>query len=215
MRPVAPAVRHQRPSRGRPPTPGLREAILAAAQGVFTRRDYHEVQMDGVARACGVGKGTIYRYFRTKRELYLAVMFGGIERLRAELEAAVRTRESPVAKIEHVVRRTLGYFWDQRHFFALIHRNEHRPDDDARDWVLQRARLVRPVQSAIDQAIAGGHVRRMDSRLATEMLFGMMRAASRYRGRDDDLETLVATVVDVFLHGTGKRGAARPSARVA
>src|SRR2546425_9474024 len=94
----------QPPRRGRPPTPGLREGILRAAETIFTRRDYHEVQMDDVAEACGVGKGTLYRYFPGKHALYFAVMFEGIERLRAELAAAVGTSEPAARKIRGIVR---------------------------------------------------------------------------------------------------------------
>jgi len=72
------------PRRGRPPMAGLRQNILQAAEMIFTQHDYHEVLMEDVAQACGVGKGTLYRYFPSKHELYLAVMFGGIERLRDE-----------------------------------------------------------------------------------------------------------------------------------
>src|SRR6185295_17623858 len=89
--------------RGRPPTPGLRESILRAAEEVFTRRDYHEVQMDDVARACGVGKGTLYRYFASKRELYFAVTFDGLGRLREEIAAAVASSDSAARKIEQIV----------------------------------------------------------------------------------------------------------------
>src|SRR5712691_3413509 len=192
-----------RPVRGRPPTPGLRESILRAAEDIFTRRDYHEVQMDELASTSGVGKGTLYRYFRSKRDLYLAVTFDGIGRLRAELEAAVQTSDPPALKIEHIVRRTLGYFWDRRRFFALIHQNEHKPDHDVREWLRRRQQLVGLVQQAVDQAITGGQIRRVDARIATEMLFGMMRAVNRYRDRDDDIEALVAVVVDMFMRGVG------------
>src|SRR5215510_5391186 len=89
--------------RGRPPIPGLHDSILQAAESIFAQRDYHEVQMDDVAAACGVGKGTLYRYFPSKRELYLGVMFDGIARLRAELEAALETDDSPACKIERIV----------------------------------------------------------------------------------------------------------------
>src|SRR5437667_11464155 len=92
--------------RGRPPTPGLRATILRAAETIFARHDYHEVQMDDVVEACGVGKGTLYRYFPSKQELYFAVMFEGIARLRAELEAAIGTEEPPVRKIRRIVHRT-------------------------------------------------------------------------------------------------------------
>src|ERR1700756_1606567 len=98
------------PRRGRPRTPGLRERILSAAEPIFARRDYHEVQMDDVVEACGVGKGTLYRYFPSKQDLYFAVMFDGIERLRAELEAAVATDEPPARKIRRLVHRTLAHF---------------------------------------------------------------------------------------------------------
>ena len=173
---VAAAPPLSRPPRGRPPTPGLRESILRAAEDIFTRRDYHEVQMDEL---------------------------DGIGRLRAELEAAVQTSEPPALKIEHIVRCTLGYFWDRRLFFALIHQHEHKPDKDTHEWFHQREQLVRLVRHAFDQAIAAGHVRRVDSRIATEMLFGMMRGVNRYRVRGDRLEALVTALVDVFMHGVG------------
>ena len=193
----------QHPRRGRPPTPGLREDILRAAETIFTRRDYHEVQMDDVAEACGVGKGTLYRYFPGKHALYFAVMFEGIERLRAELAAAVGTSEPAARKIRGIVHRTLAHFWDRRFFFSLIHQNEHKPDGEAREWFRHRQVLSRLVQDALGNAMAAGHVRRIDARIATEMLFGMMRGVNRYRAKDDRLEDVVTAVVDIFMRGVG------------
>jgi TetR/AcrR family fatty acid metabolism transcriptional regulator len=187
--------------RGRPPTPGRREAILRAAEAVFTRRDYHEVQMDEVAAESGVGKGTLYRYFPGKRALYLAVTFEGIGRLRDALDAAVRTDDPPVRKIERIVRRTLTFFWERRGFFALIHQHEIKPDADVRDWFARRAGLTEVVAGAVREAVAAGELRPIDSRLATEMLFGMMRGVNRYRTREDALDPCVEAVVDVFMRG--------------
>jgi TetR/AcrR family fatty acid metabolism transcriptional regulator len=196
-------VRASARRRGRPPTPGLRDSILHAAQAIFMRRDYHEVQMDDVAAACGVGKGTLYRYFRSKRELYLAIVFDGIARLRAELEAALAAGGSPARQVERIVRGTLGFFWDRRFFFALIHRHESKPDGDAREWLRQRAQLAAMVEEALRRAMAAGHVRPIECRIAAEMLLGMMRGVNRYRARDDHFEYLVASVVEVFMRGVG------------
>jgi AcrR family transcriptional regulator len=190
--------------RGRPPTAGLRGNILRAAERVFAQHDYHEVLMDDVARACGVAKGTLYRYFPGKRELYLAMMFEGIERLRDELRIAVGVAEQPARKVERAVRCILGYFWDRRFFFALINRNEHKPDDpDFREWLRRRTELSRLIQGALEEAMSAGHVRRVDPRIATEMLMGMLRGANRYRTAHDTLDTMVAAVLDVFLFGVG------------
>ncbi|MBI3785187.1 MAG: helix-turn-helix transcriptional regulator, partial [Deltaproteobacteria bacterium] len=54
--------------------------ILRTAETIFTQRDYHEVLMDDVARAADVSNGTLYRYFPSKSELYLAVTFEGLAR---------------------------------------------------------------------------------------------------------------------------------------
>src|SRR6266849_7809024 len=198
---VAPQLPARR--RGRPPIAGLRDDILRAAEAVFTRHEYHQVQMDQVAEACGVGKGTLYRYFPSKRALYLAVVFEGIARLRVELEAALAAADAPARRIELIVRRTLAYFWDRRFFFALIHRHEPQRDGDAREWLRQREQLALLVAQTVDKAIAVGQVRRVDARIAAEMLLGMIRGANRYRLRGDRLEDLVGFIVGVFMRGVG------------
>jgi len=210
--PVLQAV-HPRPRRGRPPTPGLHESILRAAAPIFARHDYHQVQMDDVVAAAGVGKGTLYRYFPSKQRLYLAVMFDGIEHLRRELEAAVATAEPPARQIRRIVHRTLAYFWDRRFFFSLIHRNEHKADGEAREWFRHRERLSGVIRGTLEAAIAAGHLRRIDARIATEMLLGMMRGVNRYRLEGDRLDGVVAAVVDVFMRGLGTPAGRRLVAR--
>ena len=159
--------------------------------------------MDDVVEACGVGKGTLYRYFPSKQELFLAVMFDGIERLRTELEAATRAEESPAKRIRRIVHRTLAFFWDRRFFFSLIHRGEHKMAAGAREWMRHRAALVRVVDETLASAVTARHVRRVDTRIAAELLLGMMRSVNRYRAEGDRLEDLVDAVVEVFMCGVG------------
>ena len=198
--------------RGRPPIPGLRGSILRAGEEIFASHQYHEVRMEHVAAACGVGKGTLYRHFRSKRELYMAIMFDGIARLREELESALATGASPARQVERIVRGTLTFFWDRRFFFALIHGHESKSDADAREWFRQRAQLSSLVRAALERAMAAGQVRAIDCRIAAEMLLCMMRGVNRYRTREDRLERLVAVIVEVFMSGVGTRSGRRAAA---
>ena len=181
---------------------GIRQEILRAAESIFTRRDFHEVLMEEVAQECGVGKGTLYRYFPSKRDLYLAVMLEGMESLCADLRAALGGPGTPAKKIESIVRCILSHFWDRRMFFALLHSIEHKSDDsEGREWQRRRAEIVEIVQRTLEEAMAAGHMRRADAHISAQMLLGMVRGVNRYRGPQDTLENLVAAVLAVFWDG--------------
>lgn len=57
-----------------------REAVLAAARELFAEQGV-EAQMPDVARAAGVGVGTVYRHFPTKDDLVAALVAQRFERL--------------------------------------------------------------------------------------------------------------------------------------
>ena len=50
-----------------------RADIIQHAAEVFSRTGYHESKMQDIPTHAEIGKGTIYEYFRTKEELFLAV----------------------------------------------------------------------------------------------------------------------------------------------
>jgi len=50
-----------------------RQQILRTAEKLFTSRKFDEVTTDDIMNAAGVGKGTIYRYFRNKDDLFFHV----------------------------------------------------------------------------------------------------------------------------------------------
>src|SRR5260370_42216817 len=70
-------------------TSSKKEEILEAASGVFADREFHEVLIDDVAAQAGVGKGTVYRYFRTKEELYFETILQAFDDLSATLAEGV------------------------------------------------------------------------------------------------------------------------------
>jgi len=51
-----------------------KQAILQVAAGFFSERGYRETSMSEVAKVAGVADGTVFYNFKTKEELYLAVL---------------------------------------------------------------------------------------------------------------------------------------------
>ena len=54
-----------------------KKQILEKASGLFLENGYAGVGIDEIAAACGVVRGTILRYFHSKKELYDEILFGG------------------------------------------------------------------------------------------------------------------------------------------
>ena len=54
-----------------------KKQILEKASGLFLEKGYAGVGIDEIAAACGVVRGTILRYFHSKKELYDEILFGG------------------------------------------------------------------------------------------------------------------------------------------
>lgn len=74
-----------------------REQLLSTAQVLFAREGYHATGIDRILAESGVAKMTLYKHFRSKEELILAVLerreWETLERL-AQLRASCEPREA-------------------------------------------------------------------------------------------------------------------------
>src|SRR5260221_14427097 len=98
--------------------------MLDAAARLFGNQRYHEVRMDDVAAEAGVGKGTIYRYFEDKDELYLAMLERAGDQLSERIRTGVARAATPVAKLEAFVSAIIGFFDERPHVADLIQRSD-------------------------------------------------------------------------------------------
>jgi len=64
------------------------DAVLAAAKAVFAQAGT-DAPMEDVARAAGVGKGTLYRRFPTREHLFAAILQDRVDELDASAQRAL------------------------------------------------------------------------------------------------------------------------------
>jgi AcrR family transcriptional regulator len=195
--------------RGRKKSEATRTAIVQCASEVFSQREFHEVLTDDIAHRLGIGKGTIYRYFDSKEALYLAAIGEGFNGLHVAVTAVLGQDAPWQTTIESLIRTLISYFWRQRDFFVLMHRLEAKLGAEERaDWCKNRNEAIALVCRVLDRAVASGDVAPLNTRLAVEILFGMIRAACLYRAEQDQPDDLSQLVTALFLRGViGGRGA--------
>lgn len=129
-----------------------REAVIDAAREVMGR-DGIDAQMDDIARAAGLGVGTVYRHFPTKEDLITALAEARFERL-AELAREALAEDDPGPAFERYLYRGGELQAVDR---ALSEVMRDRPD--AMQAAAQKVGLLELAREVMTRAQDAGHVR--------------------------------------------------------
>src|SRR5260370_1686405 len=90
--------------------PNLREAILAAAEELFSTNGFNAVSVRDIAQAAGANPGSVTYHFKTKDGLLLEIYrrhCGPMNRRRSELLAAAKRVRNLQDRLEAIVRAYL------------------------------------------------------------------------------------------------------------
>lgn len=207
--------------RGRPPQAGLaaarREQILSSAAQSFAERGYEATTAAHLAARAGVGLGTVYRYFDSKREILDHVM----DRCLRELVDMVDGRALllPVDSVDCLVERICGFcdrlfgvLEDSPHLLRLVLVEANAvKGHGSRRWVRGEQELARLVAVALDDGVARGWLRSdLDADAVSRAILGLLwpallrglRCGPRGVDRTRQNEAIVA-MVSFGLRGQG------------
>ncbi|MEX0602282.1 MAG: helix-turn-helix domain-containing protein, partial [Bacteroidota bacterium] len=98
-----------------------REEILKAAQAIFFEKGLQNATMEEIAEAAELSKGTLYLYYSSKEDLYLAVMIRGMEILYEMFAKSVSNAPTPLHAIKALGETYLEFFNTHRMFFRMFH----------------------------------------------------------------------------------------------
>jgi AcrR family transcriptional regulator len=83
-----------------------RESIINAARQLFDEKGVDLTTVEEIAARAEVGKGTIYSYFQSKEQIYIAILENGLDVLKERMERAM---ENP-ASAEDALHRMYDVF---------------------------------------------------------------------------------------------------------
>jgi AcrR family transcriptional regulator len=97
-----------------------REEILDAAQRVFVEKGLTTATVDDIAIAAELSKGTLYLYFESKEDIYIALMTRGLQLLYSMFNNTISV-ETSVVKILHRMEEAYTVFFNtQRNYFRML-----------------------------------------------------------------------------------------------
>lgn len=95
--------------------------IIEAAGLVFSQKGFARTTIAEVATQAGIGKGTIYEYFKSKEDLYFAVFDWFMAKTGATVMVSIATLKGSASEKLQAVSASLMNSWDEmRDIFALF-----------------------------------------------------------------------------------------------
>ncbi|WP_170841841.1 TetR/AcrR family transcriptional regulator [Sphingomonas gellani] len=184
----APAIKPQRAMRR--DARARRDALLDAAALCFQQSGYL-VPLEDIAEQAGVGRGTLYRNFRDREALALAIFGREIDRL-----AAVIDLEEPLGRTMAAVARSGSA---ASTLFARISSDMNLDEETMHDLKALGDRFVAVLQPVADRAHQRGELR--PDYGAAELFLATRMAAALALKPGLDAEEQIANALDLLLRG--------------
>jgi len=99
---------------------GIKDAILKAAQEIFSKYGYKKTTLDDIARYIGKGKSALYYYYKNKEEIFEAVLAFEVIQLRDELFNALEAEKNPQDKLRRYILKRMELFHNLVNFYGAI-----------------------------------------------------------------------------------------------
>ena len=158
-----------------------RGEILDAARKVFARKGFADGIVDDIASEAGLAKGTIYLYFRSKKEIYIALLQHDMEALKTSTRQRIDAAVGPKEKIRAFILARLENAEANREFFRIMDsqvagltytRSQYR------DWLQEP---VLHLAAAIEAAQKRGEIRAISSEKLTWVVADVARGTIQRR----------------------------------
>jgi AcrR family transcriptional regulator len=186
-----------------------RDELLDAAQRRFIEQGVESTTVADIVKAAGLAKGSFYRYFTSKDDLFAALKGRLFERMGTQLDKAVvdalarfGVTGSPIdappsaerfgAVCDAIVNSSIQFLFAEADLISVWSR-----EAPAGELVFRRAveHLVARVEVAIDMGVERGVVRCRDPRRTARLIVLAVQAAAHdaiVTGAEDDPDALIA-----------------------
>lgn len=202
-----------------------RQRILAAARDVFFRDGFVAANLDEVAEIASVAKGTLYRYFESKAELYVAVLTHNARIFEEKLRATLSPRLSPAEQIRRTARFYFEHWTRHRDYFPIFWALENEamigqlPPNVVEEVTQLWETCLRLLADVIERGVREGAFVPCDPWELANILWtlanGLIQSehvSARRRLRRRRLDRVFDDALEVFLRGLASSVAAPPRA---
>ena len=183
-----------------------RQEIMGAAERLFSDRRFHEVTLDEIAQTAKVGKGTIYRFFSSKDDLFFQTATSGFDDLCQVIEKNVRPQVDFAGQLLAACEEITQFFYRRRQMFRMMQMEEGRVIWSQGSlwnlWMSRREKLLKALARILERGAAENKIRRdVPATVLADFLLGMLRTRARYLVEVEESIKRPEMLLNIFLFG--------------
>jgi len=158
-----------------------RGEILSAAEKVFAAKGFFPTTMSDIARRAEFGTGTLYKYFKSKEELYFTLIDEKVEEINRLVKTELSQRNSAVERVKKGLRLQFEFIEQNRDFFRIYISERNRfewtvKDDLGKGLNEKMVAYIDILSQVIRQGIRGGEFKAMDPKDLAHAFVGIVNS---------------------------------------
>ncbi len=188
----------------------IRSQIVEVARKIFTRYGFRKTTMEEIAEATGKGKSSIYYYFKSKEEIFRAVVEKEAEELQEQLDRTIQKDNNPIDKLKTYMLFRLHHVRTVKNFYAALNEEYLSQMDfilEIRQRIDQEERLV--VKKILEEGMNDGTFQLTSSEIGAIAIATMMKGLELplllSNEHKTDREELLDDLIRVLFYGMVKR----------
>jgi AcrR family transcriptional regulator len=182
-----------------------REEILCTATELFAEHGFSDAITQALADRLQVGKGTIYRHFPSKRELFLAAADRVMRKMRDQVMADIAGVGEGLEQIARGITAFLTFFADHPEYVELLIQERAQFKDRKRPTYIEHHEVnVRRWRELYTRLIAEGRMRDVPAERISDVvgnvIYGTM-FTNYFAGQAKPAADQARDILDIIFHG--------------
>ncbi len=179
-----------------------RSEIFDIVVPLILRKGFQETSMREIAEAAGMGKSTLYDYFKTKDEILIFILEKQISEMVDQAQRIAGMDLPPEDRLRRIMEKHLAHLQANRNLNSHLTFEAQRLKPESQKRIQQRRyEYQNLVAEVIEEGINKGCFRPVQPLNAARLLINSVLAVlytSRPMGAPEDM---MAEAVDLFLYG--------------
>jgi AcrR family transcriptional regulator len=182
-----------------------REDILEMATQLFAEQGFSDAITQVLADRLQIGKGTLYRHFPSKRELFLAAADRVMVKMNERIESSISRLAVGLESMTVAISTYLAFFAENPHFVELLIQERANFRDRTRPTYFEhRERNLVRWRELYRDLIAQGRIREMPTEQIAEVVSGAIYGTmfiNYFTGQAKPSEEQAREIVDIVFRG--------------